>query len=59
MEKSRILTDTSEMTDTENQRAEKGKIKNLERTLENKTVKRRVITVKRRVITVGSYEEEP
>jgi len=52
MEKSRILTDTSEMTDTENQRAETGKSKYLDRTLENKTVKKRVITV-------GSCEEEP
>jgi hypothetical protein len=51
LEKGRILTDTSEMTDTENQRAETGKSKYLERTLENKTVKK--------VITVGSCEEEP
>jgi len=51
MEKNRILTDMLQKTDTENQKAEKGKSKYSERTLENKTVRKRVITV-------GSCEEE-
>ena len=51
MEKNRILTDTLEKVDNDNQRAEKGKSKYTERALENKTVRKRVITV-------GSCEEE-
>lgn len=50
--KSRIQTDTPEKNDTENQRAVKGKRKYSERTLEKKTVKKRVITV-------GSSNREP